>query len=111
MDKKLNGHPPNGQSAHDSGAHEAHEQEESSGEIDLAPAKPREVPPPPPAIAELAESCVRYVERSLGVNPKTRRLGRWPRGRASIPADAEPTWKPTVDTPPSGRGSLDGKSA
>lgn len=69
MDKKLNGHPPtNGKSA--AGVHEPDEQDvESSGEGEVALFEPVpwEVPPAPAAIAELAEGCVRYVERALGV--------------------------------------------
>jgi hypothetical protein len=60
VDRKLNGHAQG----------EAEEEDvENSAATDPGPPDPS--PPslsaPPPAIADLAESCVRYVERSLGV--------------------------------------------
>lgn len=41
--------------------------QEAAGGIDTAPMEVRDVPAPPSNIAELAESCVRFVERSVGV--------------------------------------------
>lgn len=74
MDKKLNGHPSNGQGAPSPGspadpeAHEPDDQDvEGAGSVEVAEPAPRQAPPPPAVIADLAESCVRYVERSLGV--------------------------------------------
>lgn len=73
MEKKLNGHSGNGSGnghAADglSGeeADETHDSDEQDGAADVR-VEPRQVPPPPAVIADLAESCVRYVERSLGV--------------------------------------------
>lgn len=65
VNKKLNGHPSNGHSA---SAVEGVSPEDLDdlGVSEPEPA-PREVPPPPTKIAELADACVRYVERSLGV--------------------------------------------
>jgi len=75
VEKKLNGHHTNGKegglagephSLADRGVQEPDDQDgDGEGEPD-AP-EPRPVAPPPAAIAELAESCVRYVERALGV--------------------------------------------
>ena len=73
MEKKLNGHGANGThpvladtQAGDT-AHEPDEQdpEEAGGEPE--PAAPLDVEPPPPVIAELSASCVRFVQQSLGV--------------------------------------------
>lgn len=63
MDKKLNGHSttePDDQEDH--GAEEEH-----GPEIDTSPMEVREVPAPPSVIAELADSCIRFVERAVGV--------------------------------------------
>lgn len=72
MDSKLNGHRKNGHGAlAGDPAHGPDEQDVENSDGGLAEPAPepaaREVPPPPPAIAELADACVRYVERSLGV--------------------------------------------
>ena len=73
MEKKLNGHPTNGHAPPEPDAHEPDAQEEEGAaeaalaEAALVESETRAVPPPPAVIAELADSCVRYVERSLGV--------------------------------------------
>ncbi len=68
MEKKLNGHPTNGHAPPEPGENEPDDQDaEGAAEAARVEAETREVPPPPAVIAELADSCVRYVERSLGV--------------------------------------------
>ena len=74
MEKKLNGHPKNGSieaigPAPGAPPDDEHEPDEDDGgpPIDPSPMEVREVPPAPQIIAELAGSCVRYVERALGV--------------------------------------------
>lgn len=77
MEKKLNGHATSDThvvlpgTRTEEGEHEPDEQEEEGGgdgegsEVEMA--APREVDPPPPIIAELAASCVRYVFQAVGV--------------------------------------------
>jgi hypothetical protein len=81
VEKKLNGHSSNGKngailgdprslghersSSGESAPDSDEEAEKAPDVLDVAPV--REVAPPPAVIAELAESCVRYVQRSLGV--------------------------------------------
>lgn len=50
----------NGQGKHD-------DELSSPDAFDFEPAPLAEVPAPPPAVGELADSCVRFVERKLGV--------------------------------------------
>lgn len=78
MEKKLNGHHTNGtdaalvalggepRSLTNGGVDESDEAEDEGTSEPEAP-EPRPVAPAPAAIAELAESCVRYVDRALGV--------------------------------------------
>lgn len=77
MDKKLNGHGHHGngqdqgtaaRAAGDLDGHPDELEAENSDQPDLAEPEPWDAPPPPQVIADLAASCVRYVERSLGVS-------------------------------------------
>lgn len=79
LEKKLNGHSGNGKGEalgppHHEEPHEEHEPDDQddagdndSSPIDTSPMEVREVPPAPPVIEELSASCIRYVERKLGV--------------------------------------------
>jgi hypothetical protein len=74
VEKKLNGHDADGKDAlvaephslADGPAHGPDEQGEAD-ESGFEPPAALPVDPPPPVIAELADSCIRYVERALGV--------------------------------------------
>ena len=78
MEKKLNGHSSNGKSEalgppHADAPEEGHEPDDQDDgpdngpEIDTSPMEVREVPAAPQVIEELSGSCIRYVERKLGV--------------------------------------------
>lgn len=75
MEKKLNGHEANGEDALTGEPHSlaeglTHESDEQAvTETDEGSEAPglRNVEPPPGVIAELSDSCIRYVERALGV--------------------------------------------
>ncbi|MEZ4310229.1 MAG: hypothetical protein R3F14_19480 [Polyangiaceae bacterium] len=69
MNKKLNGHPPNGNGATPTGASLARSALATHGadEQEAAGLRTDEAEPPPEKIGELAEACVQYVERALGV--------------------------------------------
>ncbi len=74
MEKKLNGHPRNGQTealgpGPETGATDEHEpdDQDDAPAVDQTPMEVRQVPPAPSVVAELADACIRYVERSLGV--------------------------------------------
>lgn len=84
VEKKLNGHPSNGKNGSivsdprspglavgppgeaESDGDGPDEETEGAHDVLDAPS-PSDLAPPPGPIAELAESCVRYVQRSLGV--------------------------------------------
>ncbi len=74
----MNGHGANGthvalggthagDGAHEPDEQEPEEPEEEGGSALEAPAPQHEVEAPPPVIAELAASCVRFVQQSVGV--------------------------------------------
>lgn len=72
MNKKLNGHSSNGEGGGLAGsptelARTADQDGESTDPDEIEPASSKKLDPPPQVIADLAASCVRFVERSVGL--------------------------------------------